>query len=962
MKNVKLFFSVLFLLFFLSDLSAQGLNSFKLPNGLSVFVWEDSTAPDVFGLVAVNVGAKEDPEEYTGLAHYLEHLMFKGTETIGTLDWEKEKPIYQQIIAKYDKMAGITDPVQREGIAKEINHLTLEAAKYSFASEFSNLTQSIGGENLNAGTGYDYTVYYNSFPPGEIYKWLHLNSERLINPVFRGFQQELETVYEEYNKYQDELNARISEYVSSIIFSGTPYARPIIGLPEHLKNPQLSRLIDFYDTWYVPANMALVLVGNVKTSEIIPLVKQTFGRLENKPLPERKTHSVQPVKGKKEFKNKMAQFPQLVLSFPGITSSNENKIILDICTSILSNSSRTGLIDKLVLDGDLLGGSAYSDANLDAGSIIVSGIPFYDSNQRRFESLKTVEKMLLKEVKNLQEGNFDEDLVQSIKGEMIRMFDLQMESISSKALSLAITYLSGRDLSELLNYNDYVLNVSIDEIKAFAKEYFGDNYYAIHLEEGKPSKAMVLEKPAIDPIVPLKDAYSVYAQEFRLMPIKYIKPNFADMSEVQVRQVNDLSKLYYTHNPENEIFTLTLKYGVGTDKMPQLELAASLMNNAGVLGLMTAQELKKAFSELGTIARYSVNDSYLTITMNGFEQNLLASCNLLMRQVLLPSLDEKQLENLQGSYYQSRKMEKNRTESMNDALVQYLLYQDKSDYVDRLPMSDILSLSPSKLTGEFQRATEYEAEIHYVGALPVDEVLEILQNNLPLKQGEKKSESPVVKERIEYGENTIYFLPNNDAQQSKIFFYVQGDEYNNEIDPYRNAFNQYFSGGFAALVLQEIREYRSLAYSANGTYIVPPLEGKKACFLGEIGTQADKTLDAIEVYMDLLTRMPEYSDRMVDIKNFLKETALIEKPHFRNASQTYQFWKMRGYEKSPAETNLTTLENMTFDEIVSFYKKHIKDRPISIGICGNPKGIDLKALEKYGKVIRLNSSKVFSDK
>ena len=960
MKFLKLLFLLTFAVM-MQSVGAQGLKAFQLPNGLNVFVWEDATASDVFGVVAVNVGAKEDPEQYTGLAHYLEHLLFKGTERIGALDWEKEKPIYEQIIAKYDEMTGITDPVQREALSKEINQLTLEAAKYSLSNEFSALTQSMGGEGLNAGTGSDFTIYYNSFPPGEIYKWLNLNSERLINPVFRGFQQELETVYEEYNKYQDEQNSRTREYINSLIFQGTPYARSIVGLPEHLKNPQLSQLIKFYNDWYVPSNMALILAGNVKTQEIIPIIRETFGRLENRPAPQKKVYTANPVEGKKEHKAKMSRFPQLVLSFPGISSSSDEDVILDICISVLSNSSRTGLIDKLVLDGDLLAGSAYANSNLDAGSIIVGGIPYYDSNQRRFESLKSVEKLLLAEVKNLQEGNFDEELIHSIKGEMIRMHDLQMESAYNKALNVATTFLTGRDMEYLLNYKEIVADVTLDEVKAVAKKYFGNNYYAIHLEEGKPSKAQMLEKPKVDPIVPVRGASSQYAQEFSLLPVKYIKPDFPEINK-EVRKINDLSKLYYTHNPENDIFTLTLKYGVGTEKMPKLDLAVPLMNDAGIMGQMDAQEVKKAFSELGATARYSVNDSYLTVTMNGFEQNLESSCNLLTRQVLLPGLDEKQLGNIQGSEYQSRKMEKDMTELMNNALLEYLLYQNKSDYIDRLPLTEIMGLSISSLTAEFQRATGYEAEIHYVGSLPVDEVVEILQTNLPLRQGEQKSESPVVKDRMKYGENTIYFLPNNDAQQSMVYFYIEGDEYKKDIDPYRDAFNQYFSGGFAALVLQEIREYRSMAYSAGGSYSIPPLSGRNTYFVGALGTQADKTLDAVEVYMDLLTNMPEYPDRMDNIKNFLKQTSLTEKPHFRNASQTYQAWKRRGYDKSPAETNQAAFENMTFEEMVNFYKSYVQGRPITIGICGNPKMIDLKALEKYGKVVRLNTSRVFSDK
>jgi predicted Zn-dependent peptidase len=942
--------------------NAQGLKAFKLPNGLSVFVWEDATAPDVFGMVAVNVGSKEDPEEYTGLAHYLEHMMFKGTEKIGTLDWEKEKPVYEQIIAKYDEYAKTADPVQRETISKEINKLTIESTKYNLLNDFSNLTKEIGGENLNAFTSFDYTCYQSSFPPGEIYKWLELNSERFINPVFRSFQPELETVYEEYNKYQDEQSSRIGEFILNTTFAGHPYARSIIGLPEHLKNPQLSRLNEFYRNWYVPENMALILVGDVKTSEILSIIKDKFGRLENRPVPERKSYPENPVKGRKEVSAKLSPYPQTLLAFEGCPLGSEDEIALEICASVLSNSSRTGLIDKLVIDGDLLSGGARLSSLKDRGQILVSAIPYYDMNQRRFESLKSTEKTLLKEIKKLQEGNFEEWLIQSIKNEKIRNFDILMENSEIKANLLAEIFIYGKNPEYLLNYKDIVASVSNEKIKETAKKYFGSDYYVIFLNEGKPSKGKELEKPSYEPIQPVRGAESEYAKAFRLMPVKYKSNSYANIDDVKIRQINDRSKLFYTYNPENDIFTLTLKFGVGTEKMPKLEMAAELMNNAGIMGQMKAQEVKREFSNLGASCRYSVDDSYLYIRMNGFEADIEASCNLLTRQVLLPQLDEKQMNSLKGSYIQGRAIEKTRNETLQDALEEYLLYKDKSEFIDRPTMDEINEMTVSNLTGEFQRATDYEVEIHYVGALPVEQVYDILSKNLPLKQGEKASSSPEEKDRAVYTENTVLFLPNNDAKQSMIYFYIEGDDYKNEKDPYINAFNQYFGVGFNGLVMQEIREYRAMAYTAEGYYFKPGIENKKAYFKGVVGTQADKTLDAIGVYMDLLTNMPQYPDRILSIKNFLKETATVEKPHFRIASQTYQLWKLRGYTKAPAETNKEAIDNLTFDDIVKFYNENIKGRPVVVAVVGNPKMIDTKALEKYGKVIKLSASKIFSEK
>jgi predicted Zn-dependent peptidase len=962
MKSVKIIFIVLICILTGIDADAQGLKAFKLPNGLSVFVWEDATAPDVFGMVAVNVGAKEDPEKYTGLAHYLEHMMFKGTEKIGSIEWEKEKTVYEQIIAKYDEYAQTADPVQKAEISKEINKLTVEAAKYHSLNEFSNLTQGMGGKNVNASTGYDQTVYHSSFPPGEIYKWLELNSERFINPVFRSFQPELETVYEEYNMMQDQRDYKEGEFILNTIFAGHPYSRAVIGLPEHLKNPQLSQLNEFYRTWYVPENMALILAGNVKTAEILSIIKDKFGRLENRPLPERKSYPDNPVKGRKEVSAKLSIYPQTMLVFNGVPAGSDDEIALEICTSVLSNSSRTGLIDKLVVDGDLLDGGAYELFFKERGRIAVVAVPYYDMNQRRFESLKSTEKVLLKEIKKLQEGNFEEWLIQSIKNEMIRQFDLTMELNTNKVFQIANSFMSGKKIEDLLNYKDIVASVSTEKIKEVAKKYFGSDYYAIFLNEGKPSKGKEIEKPSYDPIQPVRGVESEYSKMFRLLPVKHGVGSFANMDEVKIKQINDRSKLFYTYNPENDIFTLTLKFGIGAEKMPKLEFAASLMNNAGIMGQMTAQEVKQEFSNLGASSRYQVDESYLYATMNGFDANLEASCNLLTRQVLLPQLDEKQMNRLKGVTVQQRIIEKTSNETLRLALANYMLYKDKSDYIDRLTMDEITELTVSNLTGEFQRATDYEAEIHYSGSLPLEQVYDILSKNLPLKQGEKASTSPEDKERVKYNENTILFLPNSDAKQSTIFFYIEGDNYDNTKDPHINAFNQYFGGGFNGLVIQEIREYRSMAYTAGGNYEWPYIKNKPAFFVGSIGTQADKTVSAIEVYMDLLTNMPKYPDRIANIKSYLKGTATVDKPYFRSASQRYQEWKLRGYTKSPAETNKDAIDALKFDDIVKFYDEHIKGRPIVIAVVGNPKMVNTKALEKYGKIIRVSNSKIFSEK
>ena len=163
----------------------EGLTQYKLDNGLTVLLWEDHDQPDVFGATVTRAGSIDEPSNATGLAHYLEHMLFKGTDRIGALDWEKEKPYYEHIIALYDTLAMTTDPKEREQVQLKINEASRAAAPYTATDEFSNLVQSIGGEGLNAATSYDMTYYHNSFPAYQMERWLTLYVDRLTNQYYQ---------------------------------------------------------------------------------------------------------------------------------------------------------------------------------------------------------------------------------------------------------------------------------------------------------------------------------------------------------------------------------------------------------------------------------------------------------------------------------------------------------------------------------------------------------------------------------------------------------------------------------------------------------------------------------------------------------------------------------------------------------------------------------------------------------
>lgn len=956
---------LLLLLFATCFYSVAQLSTFKLRNGITVYIWEDKTQPDVYGSVTFNVGAIDDPTEFTGLAHYLEHVMFKGTQTIGSLNWEKERPIYEQIIAKYDEMAAAKTAEEKDAIGLEINRLSVEAAQYAAANEFTLLVDGMGGQGLNAGTGWDQTLYYNTFPPTQLEKWLELYSERLIDPVFRGFQTELEAVYEEYNMYQDNIGSNLSQFLIGEAFKGTPYSRPIIGLPEHLKNPSLSRLINFYNEWYGPENMAIILVGNVDTQSAIPLIRQKFERIEARPVQQHLTYERDLFQGRKVLSEKLFYQPFVTLMFNGVPANHEDEIALEVVSQLLSNSQTTGILDKLAVDGDIMGASAGPLSFRQAGVVMIQTFPSYDQSQGKYDSHASAEKKTLDAINQLRSGQFTVEELEAVKNAIIRNYQLGLESNEGRAQLLGEVFNVGASPAIVMEYCDKVAAITPEDIINVCNKYLNENFTVVNVQEIrgdlKTKKLDKVAKPGYQPVEAVRGVKSDYAQYLESMEVPAPQPDYCDFTEVQECRINNLSKLCYTVNPVNDVYSLELRYGVGTRRMPILEYAVPLMNNAGVMAMYTPNEFKQVMAQLNTTLYYSVSEDYMTVTMYGSESSLTAACQMLQRQVFMPQLDEKQLQSIIGQEYSARMSEKESVETQQQALMQYLLYGENSDYLTRMPLQKVVELTLGELSAAFREATNYEFTAHYVGTMPFEQVQQILSTNLPLIESETPSTSPEVRDRKEYTENTIYFLPNDKAKQSNIYFFIEGQPFTIEDAVMLEAFTTYFGAGFGSLVVDEIREKRAMAYSTYGVISAPQRPNKDWMFIGYVGTQADKTIEAVQVYTDLLTNMPEAREHFDVVKTNMRESQLSEKPGFRERSVVYEYWKRMGYTQDPAIDDMKRIEELTFEDVVKFYEENIKGRPIAIAIVGSPKDVKEKELAKFGKVVKVQRSKLFTD-
>ncbi|PKQ65635.1 hypothetical protein BZG02_01120 [Labilibaculum filiforme] len=957
----KLLSITVLLLFIATSIMAQ-TTSYKLKNGLTIILNEDHQQPSIYGCIVTKSGSKDDPSDATGLAHYLEHVLFKGTSEIGTTNWEQEKVHYDKIIALYDDLEKTTVEEDINRIQKEINEESLLAGKFTIANEFSNIIQSIGGTSLNAGTGFDMTQFYNNFPAGQLEAWLEIYSNRFVHPVFRGFQAELETVYEEKNMYSDSPFSVLGEEFNSAYYGEkTPYGRPIIGFTEHLKKPSLSKLIKHYEKFYVPGNMGLILSGDFNSENAKKLIENTFGKWDAKPLPIRKPITKASLNGNKKVKIKVTPIPVAIWGFPAVESGNKDEIALDIMCRLLSNNEQTGILDKYVIDGDIQNISVGLDSKINDGLLQILSVPIFDYNQLNFTPLSAVEKMIFKGIEELKSGTFEEWTLSAIQDKMCTDFELAKESGNSTGRILASMFASHQTIEDFDKYPTKVQSVTKDDILKVANEYLTDNYLSLFSSRGKAEKDKI-EKPEIKPIEPSKGSVSDFSKKIAIIAPLEKTPQYFDLNkDITKETIADKVNLYYNQNSKNNVFSLTLKYGVGNIEIPTLDLATSLMNKAGIMAMFTPHELKKEFAKISCSYYFSNDENYTYVTLTGQEQNLAQACQLLSRTYILPALDDKQMDQLLGSIIGSRRMEKDEKDSQSSAIEEYLKYHENSPELTRLSNEDLKSLTKSTLTADFIKATQYETSIHYVGKKPFKEVKETLMANLAIPSGLKESNSPQLIEDFNYSENTIYFLNNSDARQSDVHLVLLGENFNLDQQPIINAFNQYFGGGFNGIVLQELRELRSFAYTAQAMYSTPDITNKPAHLNGYIGVQADKTADAVTEFIKLIRELPEKPERIENIRSYLVQATLSNKPSFRYLSQNIEEWQRLGYNEDPSKSKIASYSDMTFNDILDFYKKNIQNKPIAIAIVGNKKLVDIKKLEEIAKITYLNPNKIFKD-
>ena len=925
-----------------------------LDNGLKVVMCENHSQPEIYGAVFVHAGSKNDPTDATGMAHYFEHIMFKGTDRIGTINWEKEKVYLDSISLMYDKLHETTDPAARTAIQKKINALSIASTDYAIPNEVDVILTQMGGTGLNAGTSYDQTVYYNTFPSNQLNKWMDVYVERFRNPIFRLFQSELETVYEEKNMYGDNPTNAFQELLFKEAFGSHPYGRPIIGYTEHLKNPQPSKMREFYNTYYVANNMTLILVGDFNIEEVEPVVAEKFGTWRKGTLPPTPKYDLPKFNGPTVKEVNMTPVKMGALVFPGIKSSEPDMIPLTMACAIFFNGE-TGLADKLMLDNKLMAAMLMPLSLEDHGANVILYVP-----KLLGQSHEEAEALIFDCLNQVKNGDFSDDLFEAMRMGMLTDRLRANESLNRLA-NLFLGMESDRQTyEEYLAETERIKTITKEEVVAVANKYFGNDYLSLRSKMGSAPKDKI-EKPNWKPIEAKNtEAKSEFAKMIEAEQVPEVKPQVINIGEeVKITDISDGFKLYSTINTANDIFELKFNFNYGTLDDADLDKAAMYLEMQGTED-KTYEELALQLQKLGASISCGTSENYFTVTITGFEKDLEELLDLCHEKLYNPSNDESKINLMVESEMMDIKTIKDDASTLADAVREYALYGDRSTFLNHSSIKEWSKFSGSDFLAKVAKALQYDGYVTYSGnQFPFVMAKTIKNHNLlPLKplKGQEK-----VRVENRFTENQVFANHNKKFRQSNIYFYIPSEKLSKEDEAMASVFSKYFGTDMYSIVFQEVREFRSLGYTAYSTFRNDYLERKPGHLFGFLGTQSDKTIDGITVMTDLMTNMPERREKFNASKEALLKSRASDYITFRNKPNAVRNWMQKGYDHDPRAEVTEIIRKAEFKDVMSFYERNIKDRPVVIMMSGNLKKINKKELKQFGNFTELKYKQIIKE-
>ncbi|MFY7957806.1 MAG: M16 family metallopeptidase [Flavobacterium macrobrachii] len=928
-----------------------GTRIYTLKNGLKVYLAQNTDEPRIQTYIPVRTGSNNDPADNTGLAHYLEHMVFKGTSKIGTQNWEVEKKLIAQISDLYEQHKAETNPEKKAAIYKQIDEVSQEASKYSVANEYDKLISSLGAKGTNAHTWLNETVYKNNIPSTELEKWMVIEKERFSELVLRLFHTELEAVYEEFNRAQDNDGRLLNYELMDALFPLTPYGQQTtIGKSEHLKNPSMVAIHNYFNTYYVPNNMAVVLVGDLDFDKTIKMVDQYFGTFKYKELPNKSTVVEKPMTTIVEREVKSPTAERLMMAWRTAGAGTKETRLATIIAEILSNQGDVGLIDTNINQKQsALGAGAYTSTFNDYGYFGMS------ISVKEGQTLEEGKSLLLTEVNKIKKGDFDEWMIKAIINNMKLDEMKNFESADGLATTMYGAFIQGRSWNEVVSEIDEYSKITKEDVVKFANEFFKDNFVIVYKRKGVNDKLVRVSNPKITPVQLNRDSQSQFYKDFQNLKSADLAPVFVDFKkEIQTKKVKNTT-VSFIKNTTNSIARLNYIFNMGSDHDKKLALAVGMLDYFGT-DKQSAEQIKKEFYKIGISYSVNVGTELSYITLSGLENNLPKGIELLENFIKNVKPDQEVYNTQVETILNNRANAKKRKESIMNALTNYAKFGKESRFRDILSEKQLKEMNVAELTNLIKGVNDYQHEIFFYGndLNPIVASLEKHHNMAANKAipTPKKYAEPVTT-------NKVYFA-NYDMVQAEMTRVAKGEKYNPAIAGTVNVFNAYFGSGLSSIVFQEIRESKSLAYSARAYYGTANDKNLSDYMQVSIGTQANKLPEAVDAINALLSEMPKIEKQFDNAK----ESSLKQMASSRIIKANIYFnqlnLKKLGIDYDVRKDIYKSIEDLTLKATDDFFNKEVKTKQYNTAIIGKKESLDFEALKKLGQIEEVTLDEIFN--
>ena len=928
---------------------------YTLENGLTVYLSEYKDAPRIKTNIAVKAGSKNDPSDATGLAHYLEHMLFKGTDVYGSLDYEKEKPLLDKIEALYEEYRSfeMTDTLNRERIWSQIDSVSGEAAKFAIANEYDKMVSGIGAKGTNAYTSNEKTVYVNDIPSNQIEKWLQLEAERFRNPVFRLFHTELEAVYEEKNRGLDSDGRKMFEALMSGLFQKHQYGtQTTIGTIEHLKNPSLTEIRKYFNKYYVPNNMALCLSGDFDSDEVIKLIEKYWGDFERKDNPDFEVLTEDEILEPRVSEVWGPEAERLYLGFRLPGANTEESLILTMMDMVLSNST-AGLIDlNLNQKQKLMGGGSFPYVLKDYSVHGFYGAPIEG------QLLEEVKDLLLAEIENVKNGNFPDWLIEAIISDLKLEQIKKYESNAGRADEFVDAFILDISWEDHQSELERISSITKQDIMDFAKANYSDNYTVVYKRTGEDKSVLKVTKPSITPVSVNREDQSEFLVKLLDKKVSNIDPVFLDFeNDIKTTSVNEV-EIFYKENTENERFKLNYILDMGKNHNNKIGLAVSYLKYLGTEN-MSPNQKQEEFYKLGCDLSVNSSSEKVQVTLSGLSVNFEQSVKLFEDILANAVADEEALESLKQSIIKQRNdSKKNKQVILFSAMRSYAKYGATSAFTNLLSQEELNNVSSDELLDVIHNLTSYKHRVLYYGPYTLEEVSTSISELHRNTENLKDIPEGLNFEELETNNTTVYIV-DYDMKQAEVMFLSKGNDLNISEIPLIKFHNEYFGGGMSSIVFQEMRESKALAYSVYSTYTIPSKLDDAHYLMSYVGTQSDKLIDAMDGMLELLSIMPVAETNMENAREGIVQKIRTERLTKSQVLSEFEKANKMGIDYDIRKDLYSQVQDFTMNDLQNFHQSHINTENKVIMILGSKDELDLESIKKYGEIIFLSLEDIF---